>query len=79
MIWERGVGPTEASGTSACAVAVSAVERGVAPPGPLAVAMEGGTLRVTVTAEREVTLRGPVEEVWVGALTEGFLGSLPDG
>ncbi|NIP58738.1 MAG: diaminopimelate epimerase, partial [Gemmatimonadetes bacterium] len=29
LIWERGVGETSASGTSACAAAVAAVERGL--------------------------------------------------
>jgi diaminopimelate epimerase len=32
LIWERGVGPTEASGTGACAAAVAAIRFGGAPP-----------------------------------------------
>ena len=78
LVWERGVGPTEASGTSACAVAVAAVHRGDVEPGPVEVAMAGGTLQVQVEAELEVTLRGPVEEVMTGRLCSGFLESLPD-
>ncbi len=77
LIWERGVGPTTASGTSACAVAVSAVHRGLQEPGPLTVRMEGGRLSVTVSQRLEVTLRGPVEEVMELRLTDGFLASLP--
>jgi diaminopimelate epimerase len=73
LIWERGVGPTSASGTSACAVAVAAVHTGRVAPGEVEVRMEGGTLRVTVTASLEVVLRGPVQEVSTGELTEGFL------
>jgi diaminopimelate epimerase len=78
LVWERGVGPTEASGTSACAVAVAAVHRGDVEPGPVEVAMAGGTLQVQVEADLEVTLRGPVEEVMTGRLCSGFLESLPD-
>ncbi len=62
-IWERGVGPTEASGTSSCAAAVAAVDTGQLPPGRIAVLMEGGLLEVEVDPDFEVTLRGPVQEV----------------
>lgn len=75
-IWERGVGRTSASGTSSCAVAVAAVHQGRLPPGEVEVVMDGGTLRVTVTPELDVILRGPVEEVSRGVLTQGFLEAL---
>lgn len=75
-IWERGVGPTSASGTSSCAASVAAVATGRLSPGAIQVEMEGGTLDVTVTSELEVTLRGPVQEVCRGTLTPGFLHSL---
>ena len=68
MVWERGVGPTSASGTSACAVAVAAVSRGWLPPSEIRVEMPGGTLLVTVSASLDVVLRGPVEEVCTGTL-----------
>ncbi len=73
MIWERGVGPTSASGTSACAVAAAAVESGRAAPGQFEIRMEGGSMEVTVTAAMEITLTGPVQEVSGGSLTGGFL------
>ena len=76
LVWERGVGHTTASGTSACAVAVCAVASGRLAPGPVEVRMEGGSLRVEVTPELALTLRGPVEEVMEGALTPGFLAAL---
>ncbi|SVB51298.1 uncharacterized protein METZ01_LOCUS204152 [marine metagenome] len=76
VIWERGVGPTSASGTSACAVATAAVESGRANPGVFQIRMEGGTVEVTVSPERELTLRGPVQEVYRGSLTAGFIDSL---
>jgi diaminopimelate epimerase len=75
-IWERGVGRTAASGTSACAAAVAAVHRGDLKPGLVEVEMEGGRLHVTVTEELDVTLRGPVQEVASGRLTPGFVESL---
>jgi diaminopimelate epimerase len=73
LVWERGVGHTLASGTSACAVAVAAVHTGQVPPGDIEVRMEGGTLRVRVSGSLEVVLRGPVQEVATGELTNGFL------
>ena len=74
LIWERGVGPTSASGTSACAVAAAAVKSGMAAPGQFEVRMEGGSMEVTVTATAmEITLTGPVQEVSGGSLTGGFL------
>ena len=45
LIWERGVGPTSASGTGACAAAVAAIAHGGAPR-DLDVVAPGGTQRV---------------------------------
>ena len=45
LIWERGVGPTEASGTGACAAAVAAIRFGGAAR-DVQVASPGGTQRV---------------------------------
>jgi len=72
LVWERGVGHTLASGTSACAVAVAAVHTGRLTPGEVEVRMEGGTLRVSVSLSLEVVLRGPVQEVATGELTDAF-------
>ncbi len=72
-IWERGVGATEASGTSSCAAAVAAVDTGKLPAGRIEVTMEGGLLAVDVTAELEVTLRGPVQEVGRVELADTFV------
>jgi diaminopimelate epimerase len=71
-VWERGVGPTAASGTSACAVAVAAVASGRVPPGEKTVHMAGGRLRVQVDDELAVVLRGPVRAVCDGELDLGF-------
>jgi|TARA_B110000196_G_scaffold319601_1_gene338158 diaminopimelate epimerase len=76
LIWERGVGVTSASGTSACAVVVAAVQSNRARPGDFQVQMQGGSLQVSVDAEFGVTLRGPVQEVFQGRFTQGFLASI---
>ena len=68
-IWERGVGPTSASGTSACAVAVAAICSKKLDPGTVMVDTIGGSLEVQVNIELEVVLRGPVTEVCIGTLT----------
>lgn len=45
LIWERGVGPTEASGTGACAAAVAAIRYGGAAPDVM-IESPGGSQRV---------------------------------
>jgi diaminopimelate epimerase len=64
LIWERGVGPTEASGTGACAAAVAAMSFGGAPR-DVQVASPGGVQRVEwrdtglfLTGWAEVVLAG---------------------
>ncbi|MGE0362142.1 MAG: diaminopimelate epimerase [Vicinamibacterales bacterium] len=50
LIWERGVGPTEASGTGACAAAITAMAYGGAAR-DVDVVSPGGSQRVEWTAE----------------------------
>jgi len=72
LIWERGVGPTHASGTGACASAISAIEHGGADR-DLQVIAPGGTQRVEWTDDG-IYLTGWAEVVfdghWVPALSE---------
>jgi diaminopimelate epimerase len=75
-VWERGAGETRASGSSACAVAAVAVRRGMVSEGQVAVRMPGGTLHVHVRDDWSLVLRGPVESVFRGTLTEGMLRRL---
>jgi len=75
-IWERGVGRTSASGTSASASAVAAVHTGRLAAGTHQVAMDGGTFSVRVTPDLEVRLRGPVYGTQEGRLLPGFLAGL---
>ncbi len=72
-VWERGVGPTLSSGTSACAVVAAAVKSGLLAPGPATVRMEGGDMEVELRPDWSVRLRGPVEDICTGRLTRGFL------
>jgi diaminopimelate epimerase len=73
LIWERGVGRTSSSGTSACAAAAAGVRAGLLSPGAVEVVMEGGSFTVTVSPEMSVTLRGPVQPIFVGELAGDFL------
>lgn len=70
LIWERGVGPTEASGTGACAAAVAAMTHGGAARDVQVVA-PGGAQRVE-WREDGLFLTGWAEVVaevdWIGAL-----------
>jgi diaminopimelate epimerase len=50
LIWERGVGPTEASGTGACAAAVTAMQFGGAAR-DVEVVSPGGSQRVEWRAD----------------------------
>jgi diaminopimelate epimerase len=60
--YERGVGPTMACGTGACAAAAAAAAWGLADGSrPIAVRMPGGTARVTLGPT--VVLRGPATSV----------------
>jgi diaminopimelate epimerase len=70
LIWERGVGPTEASGTGACAAAVAAIRYGGASR-DVQVISPGGTQRVEWTGEG-LFLTGWAELIaeatWLGAM-----------
>lgn len=62
LIWERGVGPTESSGTGACAAAVAAAAFGGARR-DVAVVAPGGRQRVTWSLDDNLRLTGWAEVV----------------
>lgn len=66
-VWERGVGETLASGTSAVAAAAAAVANRWAES-PVTVRMPGGDLQVELDAENRASLTGPVTYVYSGEL-----------
>jgi diaminopimelate epimerase len=72
LIWERGAGETQASGSSSCAAASAAVRLGLVAS-PVAVRMPGGTLTIDVSADFDLTMKGPVAEVARGSLSPSFL------
>jgi diaminopimelate epimerase len=75
LIWERGAGETQASGSSSCAAASAAVRLGLVKS-PVTVKMPGGTLNIQVGKDFGLTMKGPVAEVARGALSPSFVRSL---
>lgn len=75
LIWERGAGETQASGSSSCAAASAAVRLGLVKS-PVTVKMPGGTLNIEVDPDFSLTMKGPVAEVARGALSPSFVRSL---
>ena len=67
-IWERGSGETMASGTGACAVGVMSRLKRRTKGREVQVSFPGGDLIVGWPGEGEVTLEGPVSEVFTGQL-----------
>jgi diaminopimelate epimerase len=75
LIWERGAGETQASGSSSCAAASAAVRLGLVKS-PVTVKMPGGALNIDVAADFSLTMKGPVAEVARGSLSPSFVRSL---
>lgn len=75
LIWERGAGETQASGSSSCAAASAAVRLGLVAS-PVAVRMPGGTLTIRVAEDFNLTMKGPVAEVARGSLSPSFIRML---
>ncbi|MGE5800567.1 MAG: diaminopimelate epimerase [Syntrophaceae bacterium] len=75
LIWERGAGETQASGSSSCAAASAAVRLGLVKS-PVTVKMPGGTLSIDVARDFSLTMKGPVAEVARGTLSPSFVRGL---
>jgi diaminopimelate epimerase len=75
LIWERGAGETQASGSSSCAAASAAVRLGLVAS-PVAVKMPGGLLTIDVAPDFNLTMKGPVAEVARGSLSHSFVRAL---
>jgi len=71
---ERGVGPTRASGTGACAAACAALELGLVQAGPIEVRMRGG--HVVVDPRDGLLLAGPVTALFEGELSGPYTAQL---
>ena len=62
LIWERGAGETQASGSSSCAVVAACRRRNLVGK-QVTARMPGGELSVTIHEQQHLWLTGPVEEV----------------
>lgn len=72
VVYERGVGRTQACGTGACAVAVAAWHEGVIAEGPVEVRLPGGSLNIRMVGGH-VWMRGDAEYVMKLQLGPGWL------
>lgn len=70
-VWERGVGPTLASGSSSCATAVAAARRGLTGR-QVRVDLDGGSLQID-WAEDGVWMTGTTVHVFTGVFTFDFV------
>lgn len=64
-VWERGVGPTLACGTGACAVAVAGILKGLVQS-PVQVNLPGGSLSIQWDGHGSVMMTGPATYVFAG-------------
>ncbi len=77
LIWERGAGPTQASGSSACAVVAACVRAGLVDAGEdISVLMPGGVLSVRVRPGFEIDQTGPVQHICDGVVADGLWSEL---
>lgn len=67
LIWERGVGPTLASGSSSCATATAAMRRGLTDRS-VRVLMPGGSVRIDWLDDGTVDMTGPYSYVFRATL-----------
>jgi diaminopimelate epimerase len=66
-VWERGSGITMACGTGACATVMAAISKGVCErEKPISVHLDGGTLKIEVDYNNNVTMTGPATTVYEG-------------
>ena len=75
QIWERGAGYTLASGSSACAVAAALRRLDLVGP-EVTVSMPGGMLRIHLSGDGEMTLRGAVAKVAEGVVADDLLAEV---
>ena len=66
-VWERGVGPTLACGTGACAVLAAGALQGLMPRQAV-VTLPGGALGVRWGADNHLFMTGPAETVFRGEI-----------
>jgi diaminopimelate epimerase len=72
LIWERGAGYTLASGSSSCAVATACLRNGLTGRF-VTVSMPGGELQIEIREDWSIKMRGQVEEVFMGTISQDLL------
>ena len=79
-VWERGAGITDACGSGACAVAVAAIQRGLAGR-DVRITLDGGDLYLSWPEDGphagHVIMTGPVSYVAQGNLSQDILDQFP--
>lgn len=75
LIWERGAGYTLASGSSSCAVAAASVKNNFTDRS-LSVLMPGGELQIEVRDDWSIRMRGSVEEICSGTISEELIAKV---
>ena len=70
-VWERGVGPTLASGSSSCAVVVNAARRGLMDR-QATLHLDGGDIQIHWRADDHVLMAGQVSYVFEGVFDPRF-------
>ena len=70
-VWVRGSGVTMACGTGACASVAAAIKLGYCSfDNEIAVVLDGGTLKITISSDYSVTMTGPAEMIYEGDTIE---------
>jgi diaminopimelate epimerase len=69
LIWERGAGFTQASGSSSCGIAAVLVKKRLTDRN-ITVRMPGGTLKIEVDEDWNIRLTGEVREIATGVLSK---------
>ncbi|HHX77451.1 MAG TPA: diaminopimelate epimerase [Firmicutes bacterium] len=77
LVYERGVGPTLACGTGACAAVVAAVLNGLTGR-TVTVTLPGGDLYIWWAGNNHVFMTGPAEKVFSGSFDPGWLAGAVD-
>lgn len=74
-VWERGVGETMSSGTSAAAAAAAAIRNGRCES-PVRVHLPGGDLEAALDARSHGMLTGPAQEICSGEVSRELLADV---
>jgi diaminopimelate epimerase len=74
-VWERGVGETLSSGTSATAAAAAVIATGRCA-GPVRVHLPGGDLEVALDERSHGLLTGPAQEICAGEVSTELLAEI---